>query len=135
MCREKQTLSVAQNLLINTFQVQVQPFGLSGDHFSAGKCRHRRRRVLKCLRALVPGVNPLLVSSSRRVSAGRRRHVDPHHRGRGAGQPGAHRAPGLPHWQEEEPRRLPDHLGTPLMFTPPPTTTPPLRGHRVALHT
>lgn len=55
MCREKQTLSVAQNLLINTFQVQVQPFALSGDHFSAGK---RSGRVLKCLRLLVPGVNP-----------------------------------------------------------------------------
>lgn len=40
-CREKQTLNVAQNFFINTFQVQVQPFGLSGDHFSAGKRRRR----------------------------------------------------------------------------------------------
>ncbi|XP_075895807.1 lysosome-associated membrane glycoprotein 1b [Nelusetta ayraudi] len=37
MCREKQTLSVTPALLINTFQVQVQPFGLSGDHFSAAE--------------------------------------------------------------------------------------------------
>lgn len=36
-CREKQTLDVAPNFLINTFQVQVQPFGLSGDHFSAAE--------------------------------------------------------------------------------------------------
>lgn len=37
MCREKQTLSVAQNLSINTFQVQVQPFGLKGEQFSAAE--------------------------------------------------------------------------------------------------
>lgn len=45
MCREKQTLSVTPALLINTFQVQVQPFGLSGDHFSAGKRRSRSQEV------------------------------------------------------------------------------------------
>lgn len=61
-CREKQTLDVAPNFLINTFQVQVQPFGLSGDHFSAGK-RRRRCQDLKRLFVLVPGVNPLLVAS------------------------------------------------------------------------
>lgn len=37
MCREEQTLDVAPDLAINTFQVQVQPFGLSGDQFAAGK--------------------------------------------------------------------------------------------------
>ncbi|KAI3356350.1 hypothetical protein L3Q82_017579 [Scortum barcoo] len=37
MCRKEQTLNVAQNLSINTFQVQVQPFGLSGDQFGTGK--------------------------------------------------------------------------------------------------
>lgn len=37
MCREEQTLTVAQNLSINTFQVQVQPFGLSGGQFGAAE--------------------------------------------------------------------------------------------------
>ncbi|KAM7380359.1 hypothetical protein PAMP_003661 [Pampus punctatissimus] len=37
MCREEQTLDVAQNLSINTFQVQVQPFGLAGDQFGAAE--------------------------------------------------------------------------------------------------
>lgn len=37
MCREEQTLNVAENLSINTFQVQVQPFGLSGDQFGAAE--------------------------------------------------------------------------------------------------
>lgn len=37
MCREEQTLNVAQVLSINTFQVQVQPFGLTGNQFGAGK--------------------------------------------------------------------------------------------------
>ncbi|GAA6229121.1 lysosome-associated membrane glycoprotein 1-like [Lates japonicus] len=37
MCREEQTLNVAQNLSINTFQVQVQPFGLSGNQFGAAE--------------------------------------------------------------------------------------------------
>ncbi|XP_072252847.1 lysosome-associated membrane glycoprotein 1b [Leuresthes tenuis] len=37
MCREEQTLTVAQNLSINTFQVQVQPFGLKGDQFGAAE--------------------------------------------------------------------------------------------------
>ncbi|XP_070770882.1 lysosome-associated membrane glycoprotein 1b [Enoplosus armatus] len=37
MCREAQTLSVAEDLSINTFQVQVQPFGLTGDQFGAAE--------------------------------------------------------------------------------------------------
>lgn len=37
MCREEQTLNVAQDLSINTFQVQVQPFGISGDQFGAAE--------------------------------------------------------------------------------------------------
>lgn len=36
-CHEEQTLSVAQDLSINTFQVQVQPFGLTGDQFGAAE--------------------------------------------------------------------------------------------------
>ncbi|MED6234613.1 hypothetical protein ATANTOWER_016034 [Ataeniobius toweri] len=35
MCRMEQTLTVSQNLSINTFQVQLQPFGVSGDTFGA----------------------------------------------------------------------------------------------------
>lgn len=60
MCREKQTLSVAPNVLINTFQLQVQPFGVSGDHFSAGK---HHCRVTKPLLPPVLGINPLLIAS------------------------------------------------------------------------
>lgn len=41
MCREEQTLSVAPELSINTFQVQLQPFGLKGDQFGAGKHSHQ----------------------------------------------------------------------------------------------
>lgn len=37
MCHEEQTLNVAQDLSINTFQVQVQPFGLTGDQFGAAE--------------------------------------------------------------------------------------------------
>nr|XP_046260516.1 lysosome-associated membrane glycoprotein 1b [Scatophagus argus] len=37
MCREEQTLNVAEGLSINTFQVQVQPFGLNGDQFGAAE--------------------------------------------------------------------------------------------------
>lgn len=37
MCREMQTLSVALNFSINTFQVQVQPFGVSGNQFAAAE--------------------------------------------------------------------------------------------------
>lgn len=36
MCREEQTLAVAVNFSLNTFQLQVQPFGLTGDQFGAG---------------------------------------------------------------------------------------------------
>ncbi|XP_054888322.1 lysosome-associated membrane glycoprotein 1b [Poeciliopsis prolifica] len=35
MCRMEQTLTVTQNLSINTFQVQLQPFGVSGNAFGA----------------------------------------------------------------------------------------------------
>ncbi|KAM9851333.1 lysosome-associated membrane glycoprotein 1b [Aulostomus maculatus] len=37
MCREEQTLDVAQNLSINTFQMQVQPFGLTENQFGAAE--------------------------------------------------------------------------------------------------
>lgn len=37
MCREEQTLIVAPNLSINTFQVQLQPFGLTGDQYGAAE--------------------------------------------------------------------------------------------------
>lgn len=37
MCREEQTLNVAPDLSINIFQVQVQPFNVTGDQFGAGK--------------------------------------------------------------------------------------------------
>ncbi|XP_028248754.1 lysosome-associated membrane glycoprotein 1b [Parambassis ranga] len=37
MCREEQTLSVAPGLSINTFQVQLQPFGVTGDQFGAAE--------------------------------------------------------------------------------------------------
>uniref|UniRef100_UPI0037E80684 lysosome-associated membrane glycoprotein 1b n=1 Tax=Semicossyphus pulcher TaxID=241346 RepID=UPI0037E80684 len=37
MCREEQTLDVAQDFSINTFQLQVQPFGLNGNQFGAAE--------------------------------------------------------------------------------------------------
>ncbi|XP_020504435.2 lysosome-associated membrane glycoprotein 1b [Labrus bergylta] len=37
MCHQEQTLNVTQVLSINTFQLQVQPFGLEGDHFGAAE--------------------------------------------------------------------------------------------------
>ncbi|KAL3056063.1 hypothetical protein OYC64_018715 [Pagothenia borchgrevinki] len=37
MCREQQTLTVSPDLSINTFQLQVQPFGVSGDQFGAAE--------------------------------------------------------------------------------------------------
>nr|XP_020504435.1 lysosome-associated membrane glycoprotein 1-like [Labrus bergylta] len=37
MCHQEQTLDVTQVLSINTFQLQVQPFGLEGDHFGAAE--------------------------------------------------------------------------------------------------
>lgn len=36
-CREEQTLNVTWNLSINIFQLQVQPFGVSGDKFGAAE--------------------------------------------------------------------------------------------------
>ncbi|XP_068429340.1 lysosome-associated membrane glycoprotein 1b [Clinocottus analis] len=37
MCHEEQTLTVAQDLSINTFQLQVQPFNVTGDQFGAAE--------------------------------------------------------------------------------------------------
>lgn len=37
VCRMEQTLNVTQNFSINIFQVQVQPFGLTGDKFGAAE--------------------------------------------------------------------------------------------------
>lgn len=38
-CRNEETLNVTQNLSINTFLLQVQPFGVSGKQFAAGNAR------------------------------------------------------------------------------------------------
>lgn len=43
MCREMQTLAVAPDFAINTFQVQVQPFGVTGTQFAAGKCQQNAK--------------------------------------------------------------------------------------------
>ncbi|XP_030643087.1 lysosome-associated membrane glycoprotein 1b [Chanos chanos] len=37
MCREEQTLNVEQDFSLNTFQLQVQPFGINGDQFGAAE--------------------------------------------------------------------------------------------------
>lgn len=37
MCREEQTLDIAPTLSINTFQVQLQPFGVEGNQFGAAE--------------------------------------------------------------------------------------------------
>lgn len=37
MCRNEQTLGVSPDFSINTFQLQVQPFGLKGDQFGAAE--------------------------------------------------------------------------------------------------
>lgn len=37
MCHEKQTLRLAPDWSVNTFQLQVQPFGLTGDQFGAAE--------------------------------------------------------------------------------------------------
>lgn len=34
MCREEQTLAVTQNFSLNTYQLQVQPFGVSSEQFA-----------------------------------------------------------------------------------------------------
>lgn len=40
LCREEQTVHVASSLSLNTFQVQLQPFGLNGDKFGpAEECQ------------------------------------------------------------------------------------------------
>lgn len=40
MCRDKQSLEVAPNFVLNTFQLQMQPFGLNGDQFGeAEECQ------------------------------------------------------------------------------------------------
>lgn len=37
VCRQEQSLMVASNFSINTFQVQIQPFGVVGDQFGAAE--------------------------------------------------------------------------------------------------
>ncbi|KAF7656384.1 hypothetical protein LDENG_00041890 [Lucifuga dentata] len=37
MCRDKQHLDVTPDFAVNTFQLQVQPFGLTGDQFAAAE--------------------------------------------------------------------------------------------------
>ncbi|XP_076857645.1 lysosome-associated membrane glycoprotein 1b [Brachyhypopomus gauderio] len=37
MCRAEQTFSLGQNFSLNTFQLQVQPFGVTGDQFGTAE--------------------------------------------------------------------------------------------------
>lgn len=56
-------------------------------------------------------------------------HVDPHHSWSSFSRTCPHRALGLPHWQEEEPRWLPDHLRSRVTSLRPECTIPSLRIH------
>lgn len=47
MCRAMQTLGVAPDFAINTFQVQVQPFGVTGKQFAAGKCLADEQKMIQ----------------------------------------------------------------------------------------
>ncbi|ROL41988.1 Lysosome-associated membrane glycoprotein 1 [Anabarilius grahami] len=38
MCQKEKTLSVSQDFSLNTFQLQVQPFGVNGDFGAAEEC-------------------------------------------------------------------------------------------------
>lgn len=109
-CRDEQTLNVVQNLSINTFQLQVQPFGIKGDHFGAGK----HFRLVECDQNASSPPCPfscvLFLSISWGMPAGWRWHVDPHCSRSSFGGARCRRALGLPHWEEEEPRWLPEHL-------------------------
>lgn len=70
------------------------------------------------------------VSLSWRMPVGWRWHADPHHSWSGFGGSRPHCPLGVPHRQEEEPRRLPVHLRTLVTFRFPPgpaCTIPPLR--------
>lgn len=49
MCREMQNLGVAPDFSINTFQVQVQPFAVTGKQFAAGKCFADEQKMIKSI--------------------------------------------------------------------------------------
>lgn len=109
-CRDEQTLNVVQNLSINTFQLQVQPFAVKGDQFGAGK----HFRLVECDQNTssppCPFSRVLFCLISWGMPAGWRWHVDPHCSRSSFSGARCHRALGLPHWEEEEPCWLPEHL-------------------------
>lgn len=37
MCKKEQSFNITDTLILNTFELQVQPFGLSNNAFSTGK--------------------------------------------------------------------------------------------------
>lgn len=49
MCRQEMTLTVGQNFSLNTFHLQVQPFGVSGNEFGAGTLILKFFYFLSCL--------------------------------------------------------------------------------------
>lgn len=108
-CRNKETLNVAQNLSIYTFQLQVQPFGVTGKQFAAGNIYNQAYSLVdvKWNLLLLPHMS---LSLSWGMPAGWRRHVDPHRSWSSSSRSCHHCAPGLPHRQKEEPRWLPNHL-------------------------
>lgn len=128
VCRVEQTWTVSQNFSINTFQVQVQPFGVTGNQFGAGKSI--RWAVERLSAAFFLRLKPSCRSvppCSRGMPAGRRQPVDPHHSRSSFSRPGPHRALGLPDWQEEEPRRLPNDLRSPVWCQSPEHAISPLK--------
>lgn len=47
MCREEQTLSVDEQFSLNTYQLQVQPFGVKADQFGEGESlKHQLRFIV-----------------------------------------------------------------------------------------
>lgn len=105
MCHEEQTLDVAQDLSINTYQLQVQPFGLTDNQFGAGKLSLHRPKDFLIVKSNVEqkmllSCSNLSFSLSRGVPVGWRRHVDPHHSWSSFSWACPHRACGLSHRQE-----------------------------------
>lgn len=47
MCKKEQSFNITENLILNTFELQVQPFGVMNDQFNTGKIQPFIKTCLK----------------------------------------------------------------------------------------
>lgn len=61
MCKKEQHFNITEALILNTFELQVQPFGVTNDKFSTGKIWPLIKSIEILVQIVIVHRHPILV--------------------------------------------------------------------------